>query len=298
MARYRFIAAEKAVGTWPVRRMCRALRVSRAGFYAWANGRPRVREQENARLSVHIRAIHRRSRETYGSPRVTSELRAEGWTVSRKRIARLMQCAGVVGIPKKRFRGSTTDSAHDLRIAPNLLERKFDVDLPNRVWVADITYLPTDAGWAYLAVIIDLHSRKVVGWAVDDHMRTSLVLEALNIAVRLRNPLPGLVHHSDRGVQYASRSYQLALTELVAKPSMSRKGDCWDNAVAESFFGTLEQELVQRKRWKDHVAARVSVAEYVHAFYNTERRHSTLGDVSPAAFEATFTARTQNDQAA
>lgn len=289
MARYRFITAEKA--TWSVRRLCSALQVSRAGYYAWASDDSRVYERENARLTVHIRAIHRRSRETYGAPRITKELREEGWTVSRKRVARLMKCAGIAGIPKKRFRGSTTDSDHDLRIAPNLLERRFDVDLPNRVWVGDITYLPTDAGWAYLAVLIDLHSRKVVGWALDDHMRTSLVQEALNMAVRLREPLPGLIHHSDRGVQYASRSYQAALTELAATPSMSRKGNCWDNAVAESFFGTLEQELVKRKHWKDLVAARADVADYIHGFYNTERRHSTLDDVSPAAFEAAFAAR-------
>ena len=289
MGRYRFIAAEKAI--WSVRRMCSALRVSRAGFYAWASDTPRVYDRENTKLGVHIRAIHRRSRETYGAPRITRELREEGWTVSRKRVARLMRCAGIAGIPKKRFRGSTTDSAHDLRIAPNLLDRRFDVDLPNRVWVGDITYLPTDAGWAYLAVLIDLHSHKVVGWALDDHMRTSLVQEALNMAVRLREPLPGLVHHSDRGVLYASRSYQASLTELDATPSMSRKGNCWDNAVAESFFGTLEQELVKRKRWKDPAAAREAIADYIHAFYNTERRHSTLGDVSPATFEAAFSER-------
>lgn len=289
MARYRFIAAEKA--NWSVRRLCSALQVSRAGYYAWASDDSRVYERENARLTVHIRAIHRRSRETYGAPRITKELREEGWTVSRKRVARLMKCAGIAGIPKKRFRGSTTDSDHDLRIAPNLLERRFDVDLPNRVWVGDITYLPTDAGWAYLAVLIDLHSRKVVGWALDDHMRTSLVQQALEMAVRLREPRPGLVHHSDRGVQYASRSYQAALAELAAQPSMSRKGNCWDNAVAESFFGTLEQELVKRKHWKNLAAARLDVADYIHGFYNTERRHSTLDDISPAAFEAAFAAR-------
>lgn len=289
MARYRFIAAEKA--NWSVRRLCATLQVSRAGYYAWARDDSRVYEPENARLTVHIRAIHRRSREIYGAPRITKELREEGWTVSRKRVARLMKRAEIAGIPKKRFRGTTTDSDHDLRIAPNLLERRFDVDLPNRVWVADITYLPTDDGWVYLAVLIDLHSRKVVGWALDDHMRTPLVQEALDRAVRLREPLPGLIHHSDRGVQYASRSYQAALDGLGARPSMSRKGNCWDNAVAESFFGTLEQELVKRKRWKNLAASRADVADYIHGFYNTERRHSTLDDVSPAAFEAAFTKR-------
>ncbi len=286
MSRYRFIAAEEARGEWSVRRLCSALKVARAGFYAWAAGRRRRRDEENARLTVHIRAIHRRSRETYGAPRITAELRAEGWTVGKNRVARLMRSAGIAGIPKKRFRGATTDSDHDLRIAPNLLERRFDVDLPNRVWVGDITYLPTEAGWVYLAVLIDLHSRKVVGWALEDHMRTPLVQRALDMAVHLREPRPGLIHHTDRGVQYASISYQASLTELGARASMSRKGDCWDNAVAESFFGTLEQELVRRKRWKGADDARADVSDYVHAFFNTERRHSTLGQMSPSAFEA------------
>lgn len=288
MGRYRFIAAEKARGQWSVRRLCSTLKVARAGFYAWFGEQRRVRDEENARLTVHIRAIHRRSRETYGSPRITAQLRAEGWTVGRNRVARLMRCAGVVGIPTRRFRGSTTDSDHDLRIAPNLLERRFDVDLPNRVWVGDITYLPTAAGWVYLAVLIDLHSRKVVGWALDDHMRTSLVQRALAMAVRLRQPRPGLVHHTDRGSQYASKSYQEDLENLGAQPSMSRKGDCWDNAVAESFFGTLEQELVKRRRWKALPDVRADVSDYIHAFFNTERRHSTLGQQSPADFEAGF----------
>ena len=286
MGRYRFIAAEKARGEWSVRRMCSALKVARAGFYAWSAERRRKRDEENARLTVHIRAIHRRSRETYGAPRITAELRAEGWTVGRNRVARLMRSAGIAGIPKRRFRGATTDSAHDLRIAPNLLERRFDVDFPNRVWVGDITYLPTEAGWVYLAVLIDLHSRKVVGWALANHVRTPLVQRALDMAVRLREPAAGLIHHTDRGVQYASISYQASLTELGARPSMSRKGDCWDNAVAESFFGTLEQELVRRKHWRGAEDARADVADYIHEFFNTERRHSTLGQISPAAFEA------------
>ena len=242
MGRYRFIATERAGKTWSVRRMCSALKLSRAGFYAWAS--EERRDEENAKLLVHIRAIHRRSRDTYGAPRIHAELVEEGWTVGRNRVARLMRDAGIVGIPSKRFRGSTTDSDHALRVAPNLLKRGFDVDFPNRVWVGDITYLPTRAGWAYLAVLIDLHSRKVVGWAVDDHMRTPLVQRAWDMAVRIRNPEPGLIHHTDRGVQYASKRYQAALEGRGAKVSMSRKGDCWDTAVAESFFGTMEQELV------------------------------------------------------
>lgn len=224
-------------------------------------------------------------------PRIHAELVEEGWTVGKNRVARLMRDAGIVGIPKKQFRGSTTDSDHELRVAPNLLERRFDVDFPNRVWVGDITYLPTRAGWAYLAVLIDLHSRKVVGWALDDHMRTPLVERAWSMAVRIRAPEAGLIHHTDRGVQYASKRYQAALVERGAVASMSRKGNCWDNAVAESFFGTLEQELVRRTDWSDADHARADVADYIHAFFNTERRHSALGHLSPSEFEARHAAR-------
>lgn len=286
MASYRFIHAEEAVGTWSVRRMCSALRVHRSGYYAWRDGPAPRHVAEDARLAVHIKAIHRRSRCTYGAPRVHAELVDEGHQVGRHRVARLMQEHGLVGIPKKRFR-VTTDSDHDAPIAPNLLERDFSSKAPNRAWVGDITYLRTRVGWAYLAVLIDLHSRKVVGWSIADHMRTELVEEALAMAVATRAPARGLVHHTDRGVQYASAAYRERLAELGARPSMSRKGDCWDNAVAESFFGTLEQELVgQSDLWESMKAVREAVGDYIHGFYNAVRRHRTLGQRSPVEFEA------------
>jgi len=285
VGRYRFIAAEKA--NWSVRLMCRVLGVARSAYHDWEREGERRIVRNNLRLLVHIRAIYRRSLETYGSPRITAELRAEGWRVGRHRVARLMRKHGLAGIPKKRFKGSTTDSDHENAVAPNLLNRKFHVESENKVWVGDITYLRTDEGWVYLAVLIDLRSRKVVGWAVDNHMRTSLISNALQMAIRLRSPLPGLIHHSDRGSQYTSSEYGAELEKIGAKASMSRKGNCWDNAVAESFFGTLEQELASRKKWRNLREARAAVGSYIHEFYNTQRRHSKLGYLAPAEFERT-----------
>ena len=272
---------------WPVVVMCRVLDVSTSAFYAWV-GTPVRGGSDDQLLRVHIRAIHRQSRETYGSPRIVAELREQGLRVSRKRVARLMREEGVAGLPAKRaFRVATTDSDHEDPIADNVLQRNFEATRPNEAWVGDITYLRTAAGFAYLAVIIDLHSRRVVGWAVRDHMRTSLVQEALQRAVALRNPPPGLVHHTDRGSQYASAAYRRDLQRIDAIPSMSRKGDCWDNAVSESFFGTLEQELAGRSpNWADAEAADAAVVDYIVSFYNQTRRHKTLGQVSPATFEA------------
>lgn len=284
MSRYRFIHAEEA--TWSVRLMCRVLGVARSAYYDWRHGEPGRRERDDAALTVHIKAIHRRSFGTYGSPRILAELRAEGHRVSRKRVARLMKESGLTGTPKRRFRPSTTDSDHTDAIAPNLLERDFHADRPNVVWAGDITYLATAKGWVYLAVLLDLHSRKVVGWALEEHMRTELCLAALSRAVAVRQPAPGLIHHTDRGSQYASDAYRSALKSVGAVASMSRKGDCWDNAVSESFFGTLEQELVgQSKAWADANAARAAVSRYIHEFYNPIRRHSTLDYCSPNDFE-------------
>ena len=228
MTRYHFIAAEKALRVWPVVVMCRVLGVSTSAFYAWVASPVRGGSDDQL-LRVHIRAIHRQSRETYGSPRILAELREQGFRVSRKRVARLMREEGVAGLPAKRaFRVATTDSDHENPIADNVLQRNFEAQRPNEAWVGDITYLRTAAGFVYLAVLIDLHSRRVVGWAVRDHMRTSLVQEALQRAVALRNPPPGLVHHTDRGSQYASAAYRQDLQRIEAVPSMSRKGDCWD----------------------------------------------------------------------
>lgn len=282
MSTYRFIAAEKA--NHSVRMLCRVLQACRSSFYEWLRGRTWL-GRENAALLVHVKAVHRRSRGTYGSPRITAELQAQGMRVGRRRIARLMREHKVTGTPKRRFRGTTTDSSHTLEVAPNMLDRKFCVEKPNTAWVADITYLPVAKNWTYLAVLIDLFSRKVVGWALNDNMETSLCLDALQRAVATRGPVEGTLHHSDRGSQYASRAYRHALASAGMTQSMSRTGNCWDNAVAESFFGTLEQELVPNKPWPDLFAARKAVGDYIHHFYNNERRHSTLGQISPVAFE-------------
>jgi putative transposase len=299
VAVYHFILTEKALGAWPVAVMCRALQVCTSAYYQWAKD-PAARERSDQLLRVHIRAIHRKSRKTYGAPRIHAELQEEGHRVARKRVARLMQEEQLSGVPTKRvFRVSTTLSAHEDPIADNLLQRNFTAERPNQAWVGDITYLRTAAGFIYLAVIVDLHSRRVVGWAIRDHMRTRLVLEALDRAVALRGPSAGLVHHIDRGSQYASAEYRSALDAIGAVPSMSRKGDCWDNAVAESFFGTLEQELVKQSReWSGLAEARAAVIDYIVPFYNHERRHSTLGQKSPVVFEHHWKAANQLAKAA
>ncbi len=285
MSAYRFILGEKAV--WSSRAMCRALRVSRAAYHAWAARPATEKTAADALLRVHIKATHRRSRGTYGVPRMTVELRAEGHAVGRTRVARLMGELGLQGTPRRRFRGNTTDSDHTDRVAENLLGRRFAVAEPNTAWVGDITYLPTKEGWVYLAVLLDLFSRKVVGWALRSHMRTELCLSALQQAVATRAPAPGLLQHTDRGSQYTSDDYQDVLQAIGATPSMSRKGNCWDNAVAESFFGTMEQELViPEGPWRDEAEARRAVGDYIHGFYNHRRRHSTLGYVSPVDYEA------------
>ncbi len=285
MSSYRFIQAEEA--RWSVRSMCSVLGVSRSAYYDWLSHDSHHGTDADAVLAVHIKAIHRRSRRTYGSPRVHAELVAEGHRVGRNRVARLMRELGLSGIPRRRFKGTTTRSDHEDPVADNLLDRDFSADRPNQAWVGDITYLRTSAGWVYLAVLIDLFSRKVVGWAMADHMRTELCLAALHQAVASRQPGPGLVHHTDRGCQYTSRAYQAALGSRGITPSMSRKGNCWDNAVSESFFGTLEQELVRENDgdWNDLDEARAAVSNYIHSFYNSMRRHSTIGYRSPVDFE-------------
>lgn len=272
-------------GELPVAWMCRRLGVSASGYYAWKARKPSLRAQEDQRLRVHIRASHVASEGTYGSPRVHNDLRAEGFEVSRKRIARLMREDRLCGTPKKRFR-RTTDSRHSHRVSPNLLERNFEVETPNKVWVSDITYIRTWEGWLYLAVVIDLFARRVVGYAIEDHMRTELATEALEMAIRERRPPPGLVHHSDRGSQYASADHRAVLERIGAVSSMSNVGDCWDNAVAESFFATIKRELLERFPWptKKHTKARIQ--RYIDGFYNSRRRHSANGGLSPLAFEA------------
>jgi putative transposase len=280
--KFAFIHAEKA--KLPVTRLCDALDVSPSGYYAWTQRPPSQRAVGDAKLVPVIRACHVRSRGTYGSPRIHQDLKALGHRVSRKRVARLMRREGVSARPPKRYR-ATTDSKHPLPVAPNVVARKFQADGPNRVWVTDITYVWTWEGWLFLAAIVDIFSRRVVGWAVADHLRTELPLEALGMALGMRQPDEGLVHHSDRGCQYASEAYRAELTARGIVCSMSRLGNCWDNAVAESFFATLKAELIYRRPWPTKSEARTAIHEYIGAFYNSNRRHSSLGYLSPMDYE-------------
>ncbi len=280
--RFRFIEAEKA--DYPIRLLCRCLAVSRPGFYAWRKRPVSTRAKQDARLSIEIAASHSASRRTYGSPRIERDLRQEGHHVSRKRVARLMRELGLEGRRKRRFR-ATTDSKHRFPVAPNILMRDFDVDAPNIAWVTDITYLATLEGWLYLAVILDLFSRRVVGYAMSERIDRALVLEALHGALRLRPGVRDLVHHSDRGSQYASHDYRDLLDQAKITCSMSRRGNCWDNAVAESFFGTLKMELLYELPLQTRSATRSAVADYIETFYNIRRRHSSLDYQSPVEFE-------------
>jgi putative transposase len=280
--RFRFIQTEKAI--YPVRVLCRTLAVSRTGFYAWCRRGLSLRAQEDAVLRVEIRAAHAASGKRYGSPRIHADLKAESQHIGRKRVARLMREEGLEGQRKRRFR-VTTDSRHALPIAANKVNRDFSASAPNKVWVTDITYIWTREGWLYLAAILDLFSRRVVGWSMDSHIDRDLALDALDMALKTRRPEPGLVHHSDRGVQYASGDYQRRLQDRGIICSMSRKGDCWDNAVAESFFSTLKAELVHRLDYVSRSQAKASVFEYIEVFYNGRRRHSALGYLSPVEHE-------------
>lgn len=280
--KFDFIAAEKAV--YPVGVLCDVLEVSRSGYYAWTKREPPARALSDAQLKAEIAAVHRQSRGTYGSPRVHAELRSKGARVSRKRVERLMREDGIQARRKRPFR-RTTDSNHTQPIAPNVLDRQFDVKAPNHAWVTDVTYIPTDEGWLYLAAILDLFSRRVVGWATSATNDRALALDALEHALRTRRPVAGLLHHSDRGSPYASEDYRAALARRGIVASMSRTGDCWDNAVAESFFATLKAELVDHERYPTRVAATASIGDYLESFYNPARRHSYLGYVSPVEFE-------------
>jgi putative transposase len=280
--KFAFIKAEKACFT--VAQMCETLAVSRAGFYAWRSRPAAPRTREDQRLAVEITAIHVKSHRRYGSPRVHAELREQGQHTSRKRVARLMRTQGLQARSKRRFR-TTTDSRHDLPIAPNVLARRFEANAPDTAWVSDITYIWTLEGWMYLVVLLDLFSRRIVGWSMSDRITRQLALDALAMALSRRRPPRGLIHHSDRGSQYASSDYQRALADHGIICSMSRRGDCWDNAVAESFFSTLKIELVHESKWSTRSQARTAIFEYLEVFYNGQRRHSSLGYLSPVAFE-------------
>ncbi len=279
---YKLIDEEKA--RYSIAFLCRTLEVTRSAWYEWRRAGQSQRAREDQRLKVHVRAAHRGSRGTYGSPRIRKQLSNEGVQVGRRRVARLMREEGLAGTPKKRFR-NTTDSTHKQPIAANLLARDFLPAQPNEAWVTDITYISTSSGFLYLVVFIDLFSKKVVGWSARTHMRADLCLDALKQAIVFRNPKPGLIIHSDRGCQYASHGFAGFLEQCGFKQSMSRKGNCWDNAPAESFFGTLKTELINRKSWPSPAAAKDAIGEYIHSFYNHKRLHSANGYQSPVDYE-------------
>ena len=264
--------------------MCSTLRVSRSGYYAWRHRPQSNRSKANQELRSRIRAIHEGSGKTYGARRIQDELHDEGLRCSTKRVARLMRLEGLRAQWKKRFR-VTTVSSHRLPTSPNVLERRFEAERPDTRWVGDITYIPTFEGWLYLAVLIDLHSRRVVGWATSSSLSKKLAIDALQTALGQREATQGLLHHTDRGSQYASNDYQRLLGRHGFEGSMSRKGNCWDNAVAESFFATLKKDLVHRVRFRTRAEARSQLFEYIEMFYNPKRRHSTLGGRSPVEFE-------------
>lgn len=282
MSAFRFIHVEKA--NFPVTVMTRVLDVSRSGYYRWVTAPPSERAVQDQRLAAEVRGIHKEHKGRYGSPRIHRELRARGQRVGRKRVARLMGEEGLHGRLPRPFR-KTTDSRHGHRIAPNLLARDFSANAPNVAWVGDVTYVPTRQGWLYLAVLLDLFSRRVVGWALSDVLDTQLVLNALEMAVNARHPPQGLIHHTDRDGRYASDDYQAALRRAGMTCSMSRKGDCWDNAVAESFFASLEKELLDDELFLARDRARVVVADYIENYYNDKRLHSYLDYVTPLEYE-------------
>lgn len=271
---------------FPLRLMCRVLEVAPSGYYAWRKRPPSLHALADAVLMARVRCIFADSGETYGAVRTLHELRAQGVRTSKKRVARLQREAQLVARPPKRRWVRTTDSRHEAPIAPNHLQQQFTVTTPNTVWASDITYLPTRTGWAYLAVVLDLASRRCVGWSVQETLATTLPLAALRMALITRRPTPGLVHHSDRGSQYAGAAYQALLARHGAVPSMSGAGNCYDNAVVESFFSTLEFELLRKQDWATPADARAAVGRYIEGWYNVRRRHSTLGYRSPVGYEA------------
>jgi len=282
---YRFVEREKAAHHLTT--LCRVLGVSPGGYRAWSERSPSARATADAILLEAIRAIHARSRGTYGAPRVHAELRATGRSVGRKRVARLMRAAGLVGVHRRR-RSAGTRSVGRRLTAPDLVRRDFSATGPDRLWVTDITYLPTAAGFLYLAVIVDVWSRRVVGWAMADHLRTELVIAALDAAIAARDPGAGLIHHSDRGTQYTSVALGARLREAGIAASMGAPGTAYDNALVESFFASLETELIDRSSWAGHAEARTAVFDWIERFYNRSRIHSSLGYLSPDEFERRY----------
>ena len=284
--KFAFIKAN--LQSFAIRTVCEVLDVSVSGYYAWLK-RPQSRRVVRRReLAAKIKVVFKNNRSVYGSPRVYNELKAQGEAVCQNTVARVMREHQITRKTRPKFIPRTTDSNHQQPVAPNRLDRQFNVDRPNQKWVVDITYIPTDQGWLYLAGVMDLCSRMIVGWSMAEHMKTDLVHDALTMAIARRGPHPGLLHHSDRGVQYASDAYQHLLELHGMDSSMSAKGDCWDNACAESFWATLKKELVHHEQYATRDEARQSIFEYIEVFYNRQRLHSSLGYKSPEAFEASL----------
>lgn len=288
--RYAFIQAHAAQHAITV--LCRVLRVKRASYYAWIKRGVSKRAEETAALTMAVDVVFRASDACYGSPRICRELRAMGQHHGRQRIARIMQAHAWRARTPRRYR-VTTDSRHDQPIAPNVLARRFDApeyQQRNRAWVSDFTFIATREGWLYLAIVLDLATRRIVGWAMRETMDTTLATTALRMAIAQQQPAPGLLHHSDRGVQYASHEYRALLAEHGMTASMSRRGDCWDNAVAESFFATLRRELNGPPTWPTRNAARLAIFDFIERWYNRQRRHSRLSYLSPVEYEAVLDA--------
>jgi transposase InsO family protein len=281
--KYQFISTHRE--EFEITVMCRVLAVSRSGYYAWLKRPTSPRKMADQRLSQQIKEIHQQSRQTYGSPRIQAELAENGISCSPKRVARLMRQAALVAKQSRKFKVTTTDSVHNYPVAPNLLEQDFGASRPNEKWLSDITYIPTAEGWLYLAAVLDLYSRRIVGWAMSDSLERHLPINALKMAIQARQPAPGLLHHSDRGSQYASDDYQALLTQYQMRCSMSRTGNCYDNAPMESFFGTLKTELIHHCHYLTKTEAKTSIFEYIELFYNRFRRHSALGFLSPLIYE-------------
>jgi transposase InsO family protein len=288
--RFAFVAAEHERGDHAVARLCRAVGASASGFYAWLRAIPavRARAEAEAKLRGHVGRVFATRCGVYGAPRVHAELRREGRRHSRRRVARLMREMGLVARRGRRRMPRTTDSRHDLPVAPNLLGRRFTADRPDAVWLADISYLPTGEGWLYLAAIEDMATREIVGWSMADHLRGGLCLDALVMALQRCDPPEGLIHHSDRGVQYAAGPYREVLERHGIEQSMSRRGNCLDNAPMESFFASLKKERVHEARFRTRAEARAAVFDYVEVFYNRERLHSALGYRTPAEARASM----------
>lgn len=280
----RFAFIKHSLEQWPVRLMCQVLQVSRSGFYAFARRKSGPREQRRQDLLAKIQTAHVDSRRTYGSPRVYQALKQSGENVSKNTVAKIMKQNEIQGKTRRKRVPRTTDSQHGQPVADNVLNREFAAERPNKKWASDITYIQTGEGWLYLAAVIDLYSRKIVGWATADHMRADLVVEATKNALDSRHPRKGLLYHSDRGSQYVSRDFKTLLKANKVDLSMSRKGDCWDNAVIESFWGSLKSDL-EDEPMRTHEQAHDTLFEYIEVFYNRQRLHSSMGYLSPAAFE-------------